>query len=120
MRTTDTVAYPTVKEVCELFDVTVLADIHEPAQGAHIAPCPKVDGDGYGVGAEEIECTCRPIQCYAIGWNGEPDAGIRYGTVTNFFDSMNELEAFCERNIERFRQAAKDDEAVIPDASDWS
>jgi len=86
------VDYPAVKEVCELFDVTVLTD-----QGVMSQPV------------------------YAIGWHGEPDAGIRYGTVTDFFDSMGALEAFCQKHIERFREESKkcDEGAPIPDASDW-
>jgi hypothetical protein len=88
-----------VKEVCELFDVNVLSDMES-------------------VSDDENDPRFKSV--YAIGWNGEPDAGIRYGTMTGWFDSMELLEDFCKRNIERFRAEAAKDDAAIPDASDWS
>lgn len=84
-----------VNEVCELFDVQVLCDI------------------------EEVDGKIRSV--VAIGWNSEPDAGIRYGTISNWFSSEQELDEFCERNIERFREEAVkcDNGAPVPDATEW-
>lgn len=84
-----------INEVCELFDVTVLCD------------------------CEEVDEKIRTV--VAIGWNSEPDAGIRYGTITNWFSSEQELDEFCERNIVRFREEAEkcNNGAPVPDATEW-
>ena len=84
-----------INEVCELFDVTVLCDI------------------------EEVDGKIRSV--VAIGWNSEPDAGIMYGTITNWFSSEQELDEFCERNIVRFREEAEkcNNGAPVPDATEW-
>jgi len=89
-----------INEVCELFDITVLCDF-------------TVEGEG-----TDNE-TIKP--CVALGWNSEPDAGIRYGTVTNWFSTEAELDEFCELNINRFRIAAAecDNGAAVPDATEW-
>lgn len=110
------VAYPCAKEVGELFDVTVVADIEEPGDGEHKAGCPKTDADGE-------ECTCNPVQVYALGWPQELSAGIRGGYMTPFFRSMDALEAFCKKHLERFREAAqaceRDLDVSVPDATTW-
>jgi hypothetical protein len=96
------VAYPYVKEVCELFDVTVLSDL-------------ECDEDRH-------ECEVPTLTVYALGWHGEPEAGIRYGYMTAWFRTMGELESFCKANIKRFREASKacEDGAAIPDTSGWA
>jgi hypothetical protein len=78
-----------VKEVCELLDATVLRDLSE----------------------ENFQTV------YALGWHSEPDAGIRYGVVTRWFDSMGDLEKWCERNVGRVRDLT--DSAPVPDMEDW-
>lgn len=103
-------SYPNIHEVCELFDVTVLHDIREAEGEEHQAPCPRVDADGG-------ECTCKPIQCYAIGWSQELSAGIRGGSMSPYFDSLDELETFCAKRIETCREIAKDEEGKLPDLS---
>jgi hypothetical protein len=88
-----------INEVCELLDIDVLTDIEEVGNESN----PKI----------------KPV--VALGWHGEPAAGIRYGVVTRWFNNEEELDEFCELNIERFRTAAEECEngAAIPDASDW-
>lgn len=89
-----------INEVCELFDVTVLCDVEA---------------------VSDDENDFRVKSCVAIGWNSEPDAGIRYGTITNWFSSEQELDEFCERNIVRFREEAEkcNNGAPVPDATEW-
>lgn len=87
---------PYIGQVCELFDVTVLSDI---------------EGDD--------DTNPRDVKSvYALGWNSEPDAGIRYGTITGWFHTVEELEDFCRRNIGKFQAAAQED-GPAPDATDW-
>jgi hypothetical protein len=91
-----------INEVCQLFDITVLCDIED-------------------ISDEGEEFRVKTVVC--LGWNSEPDAGIRYGTVTPWFANEDELEAFCERNIEAFRKHAdamdKDYTVAVVDATDW-
>lgn len=88
------------EEVCELFDATILSDVEFPEGGD---------------GSEPLN-EWKPI--YAIGWNAELGAGLRGGTITNFYPTEQALEDFCERHIERFRALSALD-APAPDASDW-
>lgn len=89
-----------INEVCNLFDIQVLHDM-EPLSD------------------NEDDMSFKSV--VAIGWNAEPDAGIRYGVVTPWFSTEEELDAFCERNIEAFREAAVacDNGAPVVDATEW-
>jgi hypothetical protein len=88
-----------INEVCELFDIQVLCDIE--AVG---------DGDDLRV---------KP--CVALGCPGELAAGIPYVVVTPWFPTEEELDEFCELNINRFRLAAAACERgeAVPDATEW-
>jgi hypothetical protein len=86
------------KEVCELFDVIVLNDM---------------------AALSDDENDMQHKTVYALGWHAEPSAGINYGIVTNWFDSLEELNAFCKRNIKRFRKWADREDGIVPDASEW-
>ncbi len=88
-----------INEVCELLDIEVLCDIEEVG-----------DGNDFRV---------KP--CVALGWYGEPAAGIRYGVVTPWFPTEEKLDEFCELNINRFRLAAAACERgeAVPDATEW-
>ncbi len=92
-----------VEEVCQMFDVVVLSDIEVTK-------------------TDENDVPVKWNSVVALGWHGEPDAGIRYGTMTPWFASESELDEFCKRNIDRFRRAAEECENLdkpVPDASDW-
>jgi len=92
-----------INEVCELFDIYVLCDIES------------ISDDEHGFLVKPVKPVC------ALGWHSEPDAGIRYGVVTPWFSSEEELDEFCELNINRFRMAAAECEhgAAVPDATEW-
>lgn len=94
-----------IKEVCELFDVTVIDDLD-------VTEYETING-------EDVPVKFKTV--HALGWHSEMSAGIRGGTMTGWFDSIEALENFCYLNINRFRiEAAKcNDGAPIPDASDW-
>jgi hypothetical protein len=85
------------KEVCDLFDISLLSDM-EPT--------------------DEMNCSSPWIEVYALGWRSELAAGIRAGTITEWFNTPEELEQFCQKHIARFRAASEDD-GTIPDATDW-
>lgn len=80
-----------INEVCGLLDVTVLHDI-------------TIENDVV-------------TGCVALGQEGEINAGIRFAVVTKWFANEQELDEFCELNINRFRIAAQQQTAV--DATEW-
>lgn len=41
---------------------------------------------------------------YALGWQEELAAGIRGGTVTPYFDSLDELESYVSKNRVRIER----------------
>jgi hypothetical protein len=92
-----------IKEVCEILDVTVLSDLGEK------------DGVVYTENSQPSDY--KPV--YALGWNSEPGAGIRYGTVTRWFDSEVKLEQWCERNIEKIRNLSDMTDEPVPDMEGW-
>ena len=89
----NTTAYPELRhaaitEICDMFDLTVLADVVEkPNQRT---PMPKMQ------------------QIYALGQHSELAAGLVGGTATGWFDSLYDLNLFCSRNLERARVIAAD------------
>lgn len=82
-----------INEVCGLLDLTVLCDID-------INPV-----------------TDAITTSVAIGQEAEPGAGLRGVIVTNWFANENQLDEFCELNINRFRIAVQSGEVV--DATEW-
>lgn len=85
-----------INAVCEMFDLEVLTDITEVEDKIHA--------------------------CFAIGQEAEHGAGLVRFEITRWFDSEEELDEFCETNLERFRVAAKecsDNFAPVPDATEW-
>jgi hypothetical protein len=92
MRYTPSSHYPAAREVSELFDLEVLSSL-----------------DGFP-GAEDKEVV-------ALGNRPEPDAGLRGGQVTPYFNSMSDLESFCQKYIDQFRIMA--DNEYMPDATEW-
>jgi hypothetical protein len=99
----------TAQQVCEMFDLTVLNGIEEPS--THVAPCPQVAADGDG-------CTCAPVQVFAIGANSELSAGLRGFAMSPYFNTMEELEAWCVRNSAKLKEFA--DKEELPDATNWA
>ena len=81
-----------IDEVCNLYDCDVLAD------------CEAVEG--------LIHCTIT------IGSRGSYENVEVSFTMTPRFNSMQELEAFCTRHIEKFRMIAEDPEQPAPDADE--
>lgn len=95
---------PFTKEVCDILDVMVLTDIEN------------INNE------DENETRVRPV--LALGCRAERGAGMIGFTMTPWFRSAEELNAFCEKHIERFRQTAKDFELdldiPVPDATEWA
>jgi hypothetical protein len=81
-----------INEVCQLLDVEVLHDIEINDAG---------DVQGF----------------VALGMDGNEAAGVRYAPITKFYPSEEELDEFCELNINRFRIAATSNDCV--DAREW-
>lgn len=89
--------FPSIAEVCELFDVEVLTDLFD------------IDDANPNAGG--------PFVVYFLGQNPELAAGLRGFTMTPHFKTTKELESFCKRHIERFRAVTED--APAPDATGW-
>lgn len=89
-----------INEVCGMFDIYVLHDM-EPLSN------------------DENDFRFKSV--VALGWNAEPDAGIRYGVVTPWFSTEEELDVFCQRHLEEFKTAAVacDNGAPVVDATEW-
>lgn len=105
----EVISFNSTKEVCDLFDVQVITDVEETT--SHASPCPKIDGDGE-------ECICPPVPLYVIGGRGEANAGLRRFTMSPYFYSTDELEAWCQRNMAKLKEAATKED--MPDATDWA
>ena len=88
-------------EVCGGLDISLLSDI-EPLN-------------------PDDESDMRVRTCVALGERSELGAGLRGYSVTPWFPTMEELEAFCQRHIERFRAAmgACEQGGAVPDATNW-
>jgi hypothetical protein len=116
-----------INEVCLLFNVEVLVDI---ANG-DLALC-----DGYKVSESHfVEGECVAVTDIDTNHDGSPalqvrvSLGVLSGTeepfsfnMTRWYPSEDELDEFCELNINRFRIAAKEYHencAPVPDATDW-
>lgn len=83
--------HPAMHQVIELFDVTVISD---------------------------LEWDMKPF--YALGQRPELSAGLRGFHMTPYFNTLDELEAFCRRNLQRFKEIIDaDPEAPAPDATNW-
>jgi hypothetical protein len=85
-------------EICEAYDMQVLSD--------------------YWGGTDERPDLGHPL--YALGRRAELSAGLRGCQLTPYFDSMEKLESFCERNIDKFRSYLDaDPDAPAPDTTNW-
>ena len=95
---------PFIKEVCDLLDVMVLTDIESLNN------------------EDEKETRVRPV--LALGCRAEYGAGMSGYTMTPWFRSAEDLNAFCEKHIERFRMSAEafalDLDVTVPDATEWA
>lgn len=98
-----------INEVCQIFDVEVLVDIANDGVGL----C-----DGYKVSHEDTnhDPSTVPLQVrVALGTRCSDTVAV----MTRWFRSEEELDEFCELNINRFRIAASEVDAVLPDATEW-
>lgn len=86
-------------EVCRLFDCDILCDIEVST----------------GENPEEL----RVMPLVAIGSRGEYQGGLVSFIMTPFFSTMERLDDFCKRHIERFREVAEDQNSPAPDATEW-
>jgi len=98
-----TYSYPSaLDEVRGLFDLTVIRDLEE---------------------REGSKAPARLELVYALGVPEEFTAGIRRNQMTPSFCSIQELNAFCERHLERFRQISRAQGAsgqyAVVDATAW-
>ena len=96
-------SYPSaLDEVRDLFDVTIIRDLEE---------------------REGSKAPARLELVYALGAREELTAGIRRSQMTPSFCSVQELNAFCERHLERFREISRDQEAsgqyAVVDVTEW-
>lgn len=86
-----------INEVCAMFDISVLTDI-------------------------EGDLSDSPIRVVvALGERAETAAGLVGYVMTPWFSTEDELDKFCEQNINRFHIAAAECElgAAVPDATEW-
>jgi hypothetical protein len=97
-----------IDQVCNLFDVNVLHDIEIVTKY-----------DEFNSGEPMVE---RVRGTVALGLRAEHSAGEVGFVMTNWFNSEDELDEFCEANISRFQIAAAECEngAPVPDATVWS
>ena len=96
-----------VDEVCNIFDCEVLCDIEEVRTSRPVLV--------YLV--SEPEWRVKPV--VAIGSRGDFPAGLVSFVMTPFFNTLEELDEFCSRHIEKFRRIGEDPDAPAPDATCW-
>lgn len=89
-----------INEVCSLFDVEILTDVESLSN-------------------DENDFRVKPV--IAIGARAELGAGLIGFVMTPWFSTEEELDAFCQRNIEAFRVAAEacENGAPVVDATEW-
>jgi hypothetical protein len=86
-------------EVCEMFDVKVMQD--------------------YWGGTDEHPEAGHSL--FSLGQHAELSAGLRGFRLSPWFQTMGDLEQWCQRNIGRFREWIKSDpDGPAPDATNWS
>ena len=86
-----TYSYPSaLDEVRDLFDVTIIRDLAE---------------------REGSKAPARLELVYALRATEELAAGLRRYRMTPSFCSVEELNAFCERHLKRFREISRAQEA---------
>ncbi len=104
-----------IDEVCNLYDCEVIVDIEEtlvfPPKGM---PFNLPTADYLKM---EPDTHVKPV--VAIGSRSDYSAGLVSFVMTPFFSTLEELNAFCERHIERFRAIGEDPDAPAPDATEW-
>jgi len=105
-----TYSYPSaLDEVRDLFDLTVIRDLEER--------------EGSQTDRDRSKAPARLELVYALGVSEELTAGIRRNQMTPSFCSVQELNAFCERHLERFRQISRAQAAsgqyAVVDATAW-
>jgi hypothetical protein len=85
---------PCTDAICELFDATVIPDVLETSKSTEDNPCFR--------------------RVYYIGYRAELNAGLVGSMLTICFDSIDDVEDFCERNWEKFHLlAASMEEAPV-------
>lgn len=96
-----------VDEVCNLFNCEVICNIVEK------------EHDPLGVdwtSLRETQTIVEPV--IAIGSRIEFDTGLAGFVMTPWFHELAELNAFCQRHIEKFRDLVEKQPA--PDATSWA
>jgi hypothetical protein len=106
------ITMPSIAEVIDLYDAGLLVEQSEPMEHAVTCPSthmidPKLKGQEWSAPEFDQECTCPPETLYIIGSHGERAAGILPYSVTPFFRTIAELEAFCKLNLGEFRRCAE-------------
>ncbi len=96
-------SYPSaLDEVRDLFDLTIIRDLEE---------------------REGSKAPARLELVYALGAPEELTSGICRHQMTPKFCSVEELNTFCERHLERFREISRAQEAsgqyAAVDATAW-
>lgn len=86
-------------QVCEMFNVQMLQD--------------------YWLGTDEHPELGHTM--FYLGAKAEPAAGLRSFTLTPWFETQDQLWAFCRRNINKFRDWWKENpDGPAPDATNWA
>jgi len=86
-----------IREVCDLYDMSVISDI--------------IEGD------DSSEDHPKPITVYCIGYRGDRSVGMDEFQLTPWFNSMEGLNAFCLKHIDKFREVS--DLSNPPDTHKW-
>lgn len=98
-----------IDEVCNLYDCDMLCDLQQQSAFLHMLDLSQPMPD--------------PVDPDALFVKSVVFIGSRAGEIsfvmTPVFNSMEELEAFCNRHIERFRSLAENPDAPAPDATEW-
>jgi len=111
-----------INEVCLLFNVEVLIDLNETAlcDGYKFEHSHFVDGECVAVTEGEEGGVPLKVRV-ALGVQSSTEEPFSFN-MTRWYPSEDELDEFCELNINRFRIAAKEYHehcAPVPDATEW-
>lgn len=75
---------PAAVMVCGLMDFRLISDLEEDERG-------------------------QPRGVYAVGTNGDPDAGLPRVVATPWFPTVQDLDLFCKQNMDRYQAIAESD-----------
>ena len=89
---------PFATEVRDLFGASLLTD--------RVIPDEHENGCVYMLSGGEERCTCPFVPVFYLGQRAIPEVGFEGMHVTGSYASLDELDAYCEREIDAFRARA--------------